>query len=91
MRGVDIDARAEVARILTEHWDPLRVADTDEVPESEYLHEADHVLALLKGGADVDGVAAYLSVAASELISGGDAARDRQTADALVAWQRASA
>jgi ABC-type sugar transport system ATPase subunit len=91
MRGVDIDARAEVARILTEHWDPLRVAETDEVPESEYLHEADRVLALLQGGADVEVVAAYLSVAASELSSRGDPARDRQTADALVAWQRARA
>jgi hypothetical protein len=86
-----VDARAEVARILTERWDPLRVADCDEVPEAEYLHEADQVLGLLQGGADAEGVSAYLSVAANGLSSYRDPAGDRRTADALIAWQRARA
>jgi hypothetical protein len=49
------------------------------------------VLALLEGGADIRGVAAYLSEAADDLGSHGNSARDRQTAEAVIAWHRARA
>jgi hypothetical protein len=82
VRVPDLDESA-VARLLLTHWDVVGVADVDVQPEVEYKHEASGVLALLKAGAAVCDVAAYLGEASSSLHATPDGERDRLAAQAV--------
>jgi phosphoribosylamine-glycine ligase len=81
------DPTSDVARLLLEQWDPLRVAEADVAPEQEYVHEAGRVVALLQRGADVEEVTAHLTTAVAELSHYNDVDRDRRVAGALLEWQ----
>ena len=76
-----------MTRLLLDWWDPLRVAETDQQPQAEYLHEADEVLRLLKAKASRSDLAAFLLEAEADL-SRVPTGRHEQAAAAISDWDR---
>jgi hypothetical protein len=69
-----------IARVLLREWDPLGVAETDEVPEHEYLFDASELSGMLARGASVEEISHYLG---SRGLGASNRSRDRAAAAAL--------
>lgn len=84
-----IRGEAEVRAILNERWDPIGVAGED--VEDEYDAYVPRVGALLREGASVDALAAYLSSVRTERLAlPPDTAADRDVAVGLRDWYDSS-
>lgn len=66
-----------------EHWDVIGIADIDEVPEREYVHEARHLLRALNAGAGESNITNLLAELGRDVNAPQNRARDTRAARAV--------